>query len=147
MESSKPMEDIPEKKEEKRKEARKRRIYWYISILNFVDFKRFLKLLAKSVNMKEIHAVSIVLKSLGVFRKALKLEEAAELTTLLPLDDLPPQAIPPEIEKKYRITKNRLGDFSKMPEIKVVLHLLYIMKLIDSRNPKEVSQSFKSFRQ
>ena len=95
--------------------------------------------------MKEIHAVSIVLKSLGVFRKALKLEEAAELTTLLPLDDLPPQAIPPEIEKKYRITKNRLGDFSKMPEIKVVLHLLYIMKLIDSHNPKEVSQSFIVF--
>ena len=93
--------------------------------------------MATSVNLKDIHAVTTVLKSLGLFRKSLKLEEAAELTSLLPLDGTPPPTIPPEIEKKYHLTMHRLKDLSKMPEIQAVLYLLYIMKLIDSNNGKE----------
>ena len=86
--------------------------------------------------MKDIHAVANILKSLGVFRKGLTLEEAGQLTTLLPLEGNPPQTIPPEIETKYKITMHRLQDLSKMPEIQAVLHLLYIMKLVDSKNGK-----------
>jgi len=96
-----------------------------------------LKLLARSVNLKDIHAATNVVKSLGVFRKALTLADAQELITLLPLDGTPPQAIPPEIEKKYKITMHRLNDLSKMPEIQAILHLLYILKLIDAKNAKE----------
>eukprot|EP01022_Parablepharisma_sp_SALTPOND_P000927 TRINITY_DN105271_c5_g1_i1.p5 TRINITY_DN105271_c5_g1~~TRINITY_DN105271_c5_g1_i1.p5 ORF type:complete len:298 (-),score=22.65 TRINITY_DN105271_c5_g1_i1:514-1407(-) len=71
-----------------------------------------------------------------MFRKALTLEDASQLIALLPLEGSPPQTIPPEIEKKYKLTMHRLQDLSKMPEIQAVLHLLYIMKLVDSKNPK-----------
>ncbi len=101
-----------------------------------IDFKRFLKLLARSVNLKDIHAVANVLKSLGIFRKGLTLEDAGQLISLLPLEGSPPQTIPPEIEKKYKLTMHRLQDLSKMPEIQAVLHLLFIMKLVDSKNAK-----------
>jgi len=89
--------------------------------------------------MKEIHAVGAVVKSLGIFRKAFKLEDTTELTLLLPLDGQPATAIPPAIEKKYHISRHRLDMFSKMPEILAILHLLHVMKLIDSKNYKEVA--------
>jgi hypothetical protein len=95
-------------------------------------------LLATKINLKEIRAVGIVLKSLGIFRKALKLAEVEELSALLPLDSTPAKPLTPDLEKKYHLTKTRYKFFTNTTEIKALLHLLYIMKLIDEHNVKEV---------
>lgn len=90
-------------------------------------------MLARSINLKDIHAVANVVKSLGIFRKRFTLKDAEELILLLPLEGQPPQTVPQEIETKYKITMHRLNDLSKMPEIQAVLHLIYIMKLVDEK--------------
>jgi len=105
-----------------------------VPFISSIAFKRFLKILAKSINLKDIHAVTNVVKSLGIFRKHFTLKDAEELISLLPLDGQPPQTVPQEIETKYKITMHRLNDLSKMPEIQAVLHLIYIMKLVDEKH-------------
>lgn len=130
------MEDILPKKPEEKKPERDAFSGTFDS-RHILDFKRFLKVLATSVNLKEIHAVATVAKSLGLFRKSFSLQDTADLASLLPLDSPPPQTIPAEIERKFRITMHRLEELSKMPEIQATLHLLHVMKLIDAHNPKE----------
>lgn len=119
---------------------------WVYNSSTIVEFKRFLKLLATAVNLKEIRAVATVLKSLGEFRKTWTLADAAELSSLLPLDAAPPQVLPPEIEKKYRLSSHRVRDYGNMPEIQTVLHLLHAMKLLDSHNDKEVYLTPSTYR-
>ncbi len=87
--------------------------------------------------MKEIRAVSAVLKSLGTFRKELKLEDAEELCSLLPLEGPALPAIKPEVESKFRINVRRWREFGSIVEIQAVLHLFYVMKLYEARKGKE----------
>ena len=135
MTTAKPMEDVKEVKPEVKteKNVKEKNPYTGKKLFDLIDFKKFLKILARSINFKDIHAVTNVLKSMGVFRKEFKLEDTEQLIGLLPLDGNPPQSIPPEIEAKYKITMHRLEDLSKMPEVQAVLHLVYIMKLIDTK--------------
>ena len=97
-----------------------------------------MKLLATSVNMKEIRTVAAVLKSLGTFRKGMKLQDAQDLCTLLPLDGPPSSSVNPEIETKYRINLRRWREFGAIIEIQAVLHLFHVMKLIEAKKAKEV---------
>jgi len=98
-----------------------------------LDFKRFLLALAKSINLKDVHAVANAMKSLGTFRNRLTPMDALELSSLLPLTDSPPSSLPKEIEEKYKITLGQLTKFKNMPEVQAVLHLLYIMKALDGK--------------
>lgn len=127
------MTENPPAKEEKGKEVKKEEKKKPQSI--YVDFKKFLKLLAGAVKRKEIKAVGILMKTIGAYRKAFTLNDAIELSVLLPFAQV--KVIPEALSVKYQLSESRLKSFQDIPEVEGVVRLILVMKLLDSKKYKD----------
>lgn len=155
-----PMEDVSsaaakdEKQEEKKekKEAPKELTIFEGKInyfINLSEFKLSLKSISTAIAKRDIKGVATVLKNLRKFRSKFTLQDAEELISLffsqrrllgtsIDVNKIPQFNLMQEISKKYKLTTAHREKLLENPEIDTFIMLLYIMKLIDSKEHKQV---------